>query len=227
MNLSPPPPPATPLQAVVFDLDGLMINTEDIYQQVGTELLARRGKLFEDNLRNRMMGQPSVAAIAVMIQWHGLSDTVEVLAAESEEVFWEFVTDRLEVMPGLVSLIDAIDRGGLAKAIATSGAQHYALELLERIGLRDRFELVLTAADIERGKPHPEIYHLAASRLGLPEEGMLVLEDSENGCRAAIASGAYTVAVPSHHTAGHNYTGVKFIAQSLEDRRIRQVLAIA
>jgi HAD superfamily hydrolase (TIGR01509 family) len=173
-----------------------------------------------------MMGQPSAAALSVMIAWHSFSDTLEELVIESDTVFWEQVEGRLKVMPGLMDLIDAVDNAGIPKAIATSGARDYAEQLLARIGLRERFETVITASDITRGKPDPEIYLLAARRFGVDPTEMLVLEDSQNGCRAGVAAGAYTVAVPSEHTEGHDYTGAAFIAHSLADLRIRQVLSL-
>lgn len=219
------PSPETPICAVVFDLDGLMINTEDVYQLVGTELMRRRGKTFDDDLRGAMMGQPAAAALTVMIEWHALDDSLEDLSAESERTFWEFVEDRLTTMPGLHELLGLIDERGLRKSIATSGARPYAEELLKRIDLHESFEFLLTAGDITHGKPHPEIYQLAAARLELTPSETLVLEDSHNGCRAGVAAGAYTVAVPSPHSADHDFTGAKFVADSLADPRIRQVLA--
>lgn len=219
------PTPTTPIRAVLFDMDGLMLNTEDIYQLVGTELLNRRGKLFEDDLRNSMMGQPAEAALAVMIKWHGLADTVEALAIESEQVFWEFVGDRLEVMPGLLELLDFVEQQRLPKAVATSGARNYAQELLSRANLLDRYEFVVTANDITHGKPHPEIYELAAGKLNFTPAESLVLEDSHNGCRSGAAAGAYTVAVPSPHSEAHDFSTAKFVANTLADPRIRQVLA--
>lgn len=219
-----PPPPQQPIRAVVFDLDGLMVNTEDVYHLVGTELMRRRGKTFDDDLRGAMMGQPAQAALAVMIDWHALDDTLEQLAAESEQTFWQFVADRLTVMPGLLDLLEYIEQLGLPKAIATSGARHYAEELLQRVALADRFQFLLTACDISNGKPHPEIYQLAAERLQLAPAQTLVLEDSHNGCRAGIDAGAYTVAVPSPHSADHDFTGAQFVANSLADPRIAKVL---
>jgi HAD superfamily hydrolase (TIGR01509 family) len=141
-------------------------------------------------------------------------------------VFWEQVEGRLQLMPGLIELIDAIDNARIPKAIATSGSRDYADQILTRIELRHRFEMVITADDISRGKPDPEIYLLAARRFGVEPAEVLVLEDSQNGCRAGVAAGAYTVAVPSEHTEGHDYTGAAFVAQSLADPRIRQVLSL-
>ena len=99
------PQPELPIRAVVFDLDGLMINTEDVYQLVGTELMRRRGKTFEDDLRGAMMGQPTHAALSVMIDWHELEDSIDDLAKESEQTFWQMVEGNLATMPGLHDLL--------------------------------------------------------------------------------------------------------------------------
>lgn len=219
------PNPEMPIRAVVFDLDGLMVNTEDVYQLVGTELMRRRGKTFEDDLRGAMMGQPTHAALSVMIDWHGLDDRLEDLALESEQTFWQMVEGNLTTMPGLHDLLSFIDKLSLPRAIATSGARDYAQELLGRVELQDDFLFLLTSGDITRGKPDPEIYRLAAERLGIRTSEMIVLEDSQNGCRAGVDSGAYTIAVPSPHSAGHDFTGAKFVADGLDDPRIRRVLA--
>jgi beta-phosphoglucomutase-like phosphatase (HAD superfamily) len=93
------------------------------------------------------------------------------------------------------------------------------------VGLRDRFGFVLTSADVTHGKPHPEIYESAAERLGVAPAEMLVLEDSENGCRAAVAAGAVVVAVPGSHSRRHDFTGARLVAESLADPRIAALLS--
>ena len=98
--------------------------------------------------------------------------------------------------------------------------------VLSRFNYRPRFAFLLTAEDVSQGKPHPEVYRLAAQQHDVPAENILVLEDSENGCRAAVAAGAYTVAVPNRHTRHHNFDGVGFIADSLADRRIYERLGL-
>ena len=77
------------------------------------------------------------------------------------------------------------------------------------------------------GKPHPEIYLTAARRFDIEPARMMVLEDSQNGCRAAIASGAFAVAVPGDHSRAHDFTGAQFVAESLADRRIYEALGLA
>ena len=214
-----------PIRGVAFDLDGLLVNTEELYQDVGSELLRRRGRTFEPDLLDRMMGRPQQVSLQIMIEWHGLTDTIEALARETGEIFFSLLDTRLEPMPGAVDLVESLARHGLPRGVATSSGPEFAHDVLSRVGLRDRFGFVLTSADVVHGKPHPEIYALAAARLGVVPAEMLVLEDSENGCRAAVAAGAVVVAVPGAHSRRHDFTGARFVAESLADPRIAALLA--
>ncbi len=213
-------------KAVVFDLDGLMFNTEMIYQRVGTEVLRRRGKTFDEGLLDQMMGRTNRVALSIMIDWHNLDDTVEQLNDESADLFIELLDEHLETMPGLLELLDALERAGFPKAIATSSGPRFAHGVLGRFDLAKRFEFVLTGDDVQQGKPHPEMYHLAASRLQIEPAEMLVLEDSQNGCQAAVAAGAIAVAVPEGRSLQHSFVGAALVADSLADPRIYQRLGL-
>jgi pseudouridine 5'-phosphatase len=213
------------IEAVAFDLDGLLVNTEELYQHVGSELLRRRGKSFEPDLLDAMMGRPQQVSLKIMIEWHGLADTAETLAAETHEIFQSLLDTELRTMPGAVDLLDLLDARGVARGVATSSGPAFAHDVLSRVGLRDRFAFVLTSADVTHGKPHPEIYQSAARRLAVDPAGMLVFEDSQAGCKAAVAAGAVAVAVPGGHSRRHDFTGARFIAETLADPRIRSLLA--
>lgn len=213
-------------KAVVFDLDGLMFNTEELYQHVGSEILRRRGKTFGPDLLDAMTGRPPRVSLQIMIDWHGLSATVPELAAETEEVFATILDTQLALMPGLADLLAALEVAGLPKAIATSSGPKFVHNVLSRFRMRERFDFVLTCDDIVEGKPHPEIYLKAAERFGLQAAEVLVLEDSQNGCRAAVAAGTFAVAVPSGHTHRHDFAGARFIADTLADQRIYATLGL-
>jgi HAD superfamily hydrolase (TIGR01509 family) len=212
--------------AVVFDLDGLMFNTEELYQDVGSEMLRRRGKSFDAELLDAMMGRPANAALQLMIDYHELTCTVTELIVETDAIFATLLDERLEQMPGLATLLDALERANIPKAIATSSGPTFVTRVLDFFALAPRFEFVLTCDDIREGKPHPEIYLLAAQRLGCPPSQMLVLEDSQNGCRAAVAAGAIVVAVPGGHSRRHDFSGARLIADGLADPRIYALLEI-
>jgi len=214
------------LKAVVFDLDGLMFNTEELYFEVGTELLRRRGRPLTQELLNQMMGRPSRLALQIMIDMHGLSDSVETLQRENDEIFVELLDTRLAPMPGLIDLLEALESAGFPKAIATSSRRVFVERVLASFQLGPRFEFVLTSEDVTQGKPHPEIYHRAADRLEVSPRQVMVLEDSQNGCRAAVAAGTFAVAVPGAHSRHHDFTGAALRVESLEDAQIRAALGL-
>jgi pseudouridine 5'-phosphatase len=214
------------LRAVVFDLDGLIANTEDLYEQAGETVLRRRGKTYDADLREKIMGRPVIIAIQMMIDCHSLPDTANDLMCECGEVLQNLIATSLAAMPGVMRLLDDLQSAGIPIAVATSATREYADNVLTRLNLKHRFRFILTAEDIHRGKPDPEIYLLAAARLGLTPAQVMVLEDSANGCRAAVEAGAFTVAVPNRHTRKHNFSGARFVADTLDDPRIRQALRL-
>ncbi len=212
------------IKAVAFDLDGLMVNTEELYTEVGGVLLKRRGKQVTRELLDNMMGRQSSVALQVMIDWHNLDDTVEALQRETDEIFSGLLEDRLAPMPGLLPLLDKLDNQEVPKAVTTSSRRRFVERVLELLDLQGRFRFLLTAEDIIDGKPAPEIYLKAANRFQVDTMQLLVLEDSEIGCRAAMAAGAYTVAVPAEPSRRHNFSDVHLIATSLADPAIERVL---
>jgi HAD superfamily hydrolase (TIGR01509 family) len=213
--------------AAVFDLDGLLFNTEELYQQVGSELLRRRGHEFGDQLLHAMMGRPARVALQMMIDYHALEDTVETLTEETADIFPAILDERLAFMPGVPELLAALESVGVPKAVATSSGRRFTRDVLGRFDLEPRFQFLLTAEDVVEGKPHPEIYLKAAARFGVEPAKIVVFEDSQNGCRAAVAAGAAAVAVPGGHSRSHDFSGAALVADTLADRRIYELLQIA
>ncbi len=172
------------------------------------------------------MGRRPRQAIELMIQWNGLTDTVDQLEAESREVFAPILKTRLQAMPGLLPLLAALETAALPKAVATSSPRDFAEKVLSSFELLPRFQFLLTAEDVTHGKPHPEIYLTAANRLGLEPPQLLVLEDSQTGCRAAVASGAVAVAVPGPVSKHHTFEGAALVIDSLEDPQLYQAIGL-
>ncbi len=214
------------LRAAVFDMDGLMFNTEDVYTLVGAELMGRRGREYTEELKDAIMGLPPRKTFETMIDWHDLDDGWEEMAVESNKIFINLLGDHLAPLPGLFELLDALESADIPKAIATSSQPTLVEPCLTPFDLRRRFDFVLTSEDVTHGKPHPEIYRTAAERFGLPPAEMLVLEDSENGARAAAAAGAFTVAVPGEHSRNHDFSVARLVIDSLADRRLYDALGI-
>lgn len=214
-----------PISAVAFDMDGLMVNTEELYTIVGDTILQRRGSRFTPELKNRMMGLPGSVAWQVMIDAENLTDSIESLAAESDEIFVGLLPTRLEVMPGLLELIDLLDTHSIPRCVATSSSHRFAKLVLQQVDVLQRMAFVVTADDVEHGKPAPDIYLKAAARMNTAPENMLVLEDSHTGSKAGVAAGACTIAVPGEHSLDHDFRHVAAIAESLADPMIATLAA--
>jgi HAD superfamily hydrolase (TIGR01509 family) len=218
-------PAAPTIKAVVFDFDGLMFNTEEIFNLSGKELLRRRGKEMTPALLSIMMGRRSDEAFPMMIEALGLVEDPAVLRAEERAIFYDMLWKHVAPMPGLFELLAHIETCGLPKGVATSSRRPYIESLLGHFKLIDRFPVTLTAEDVTQGKPHPEIYLTAASRIGVEPGEMLVLEDSEMGTRAAAAAGAVAVSVPHEHSRNHDFSTAYLIAEGLHDPRILQLIS--
>ena len=217
--------PQTKIQAVAFDMDGLMFNTEELYERVGDTLLRRRGHRISRALLNKMMGRPGSVALQVMIDTHGLDATVEQLQQETAEVFPAILEAELAPMEGLLELLDELERRAIPKAVCTSSGRQFARQAMSKFELERRFDFILTGEDVNNGKPAPDIYQAAAAHWGVPAKALMVLEDSEIGCQAAVAAGAYAVAVPGPHNVDQQYPGAHYVADSLSDRQIYAALA--
>ena len=182
-------------------MDGLMFNTEDLYDQVGQQLLSRRNHTFTHDLKMQMMGLPGPVAYQVMIDQLDLEDSTETLQTESDEIFADLLPREIQMMPGLLEVLQQVESLNLPKAIATSSHLDFAKLALGVFNLEPRFEFVLTPKDVTHGKPHPEIYLKAADRLGVTPSEILVLEDSVHGSRAATDAGAVTMTLSSMFSA--------------------------
>ena len=218
------PTPTPTIRAVVFDMDGLILNTEDVFDLAGQQLLERRGLQMTNQIRDAMLGRRAHEAFAAMKEMTGVQDDIYDLMQETKELFGVIAENRLETMPGLLELLQLVEQRQLPRAVATSSPRSYMTGLLERFDLLHRFHLTMTAEDVANGKPDPEIYLTVAARLNVAPHEMLVLEDSETGTRAASAAGAFAVSVPNRHTMNGDFSMASMIADTLRDERLVSLL---
>jgi HAD superfamily hydrolase (TIGR01509 family) len=209
---------------VAFDLDGLMFNTEDLYDEVLDALLQRRGQRLTRELKLRMMGLPGLLAASVLIDCCGLSDTPQALLGEAHDGLARMLPERLRPLPGLLDILQLVEQYELPVSIATSSSPAFAESALAISGLRQRFRFVLTADDVTRGKPHPDIYVESARRHQVLPRQLLVLEDSVTGSRAGAAAGAVTVAIPGHHSQGQDFDHADYRFDSLNDPQLAEMI---
>ncbi len=217
-------PEADAIQAVVFDMDGLMFNTEEIYDEVGSILLRKRGREFTRDLKRKIMGRQNFQAMEILIQECDLHDTPAALARESEGLYLELLPQHIRRLRGLESLLSSLEARKIPKAVATSSSRKLATETLGIFDLEPRFEFVLTGDDVTRGKPDPEIYLAASQKLETPPNLILVLEDSINGTKAAVAAGMFTVAIPSIDWNEGDFDHVNHVLEALDSPMLGRLL---
>ncbi len=205
------------VSAVVFDLDGLMFDTEALFFEVSSDVLASRGKSFTAEIMRAMIGRRSAEVGHVLKTLAGLEEPVEVLLGEIRQQFRAQVDRAVHPTPGLFVLLDHLGRRAVPLAVATSSSRSYADQLLIRHGLANRFRFVLASEDVTRGKPDPEIYRLAVERFGVTAGTTLVLEDSPAGLAAAKGAGAFAVGVPHEHSPAAALSAADLIVPRLDD----------
>lgn len=181
------------LSGVIFDMDGLMLDTEPIYWASTQQAASELGYSFGHEMHAAFIGRSIPAWRDTLMQTFG-ADYPQFRSRRRR--LWEQHVQEVGVpqKAGLNGLLDQLEEAGLPKAIATSSTRPDAMLCLGR--LADRFDAIVTGDEVERGKPAPDIFLLAAHRLGLSPEHCLALEDSESGALAALAAGMRVVIVP-------------------------------
>jgi HAD superfamily hydrolase (TIGR01509 family) len=185
-------------ESVVFDLDGLLLDTEQVWDEVREALTRERGGRWHDRAQADMMGMSSTEWSAYMHDELGLDDPPEELNRLVVERMQERYRERLPLIDGAV---DAVRRIGerWPLGLASSSNRELIDLALELMGVADLFRVTVSSEEVERGKPAPDVYLEAVSRLGVAPERAVAVEDSGAGIGAAKTAGMRVIAVPNPH----------------------------
>jgi HAD superfamily hydrolase (TIGR01509 family) len=195
-------------EAVIFDMDGLIFDTERLYQEAIMAAADEVGQPMTPEIFRAMIGRPWLRTCEVLVEHYGAAFAVDEFRAAWNRHFNVIVETRLSLKPGVIELLDHLDRLALPRAIATSSAHHTVRHHLAAHDLGERFHHVVAHGDYENGKPAPDPYLKAAAQLGIDPALCLALEDSHNGVRSAAAAGMMTVMVPDLLEATDEITGL-------------------
>jgi len=183
-------------RAVIFDMDGLMFNTETLYRDAVVAAAAEAGHDLPLAFYLSTIGMSIEATRVAFSERYGKQFDFDGFWTAASTLHSEIVELRLCLKAGVVDLLDFLDDSCLPRAIATSSRHEDVQRNLRAQGLRDRFQTVIARGDYSLGKPHPEPFLKAAERLGIEPERCVALEDSYNGVRAASGAGMMTIMVP-------------------------------
>ena len=185
------------IQGVIFDMDGLMFDTERIYQRASIEAGRRLGAPSTDEVGLRIRGRNVADSRRLFGEMFGDSVDYDAVRAIRTQIADETIAaNGLPPKPGLYELVDALDARGIKAALATSTAREKAMQYLALAGLTGRFAASVCGDEVAVSKPDPGIFLRAAALLGVPAEACIVLEDSPNGITAAHRAHAKPVMVP-------------------------------
>jgi beta-phosphoglucomutase-like phosphatase (HAD superfamily) len=187
--------PRTPA-AVVFDMDGLLFDTEALYQEAILLAAAEGGHEVALDVFNRTVGLPWAQSRALLLSHFGEAFPVDEFQETWVRHFWVIAETRLALKLGALELLDTLDQFRLPRAIATSSSRRTVERHLTAHNLMGRFAEIVGHGDYERGKPAPDPFLKAAERLGVEPHLCLALEDSHNGVRSASSAGMMTIMVP-------------------------------
>lgn len=185
-----------PVKAVVFDMDGLLVDSETVYRDAMIAVAAERGLEMPPSLFLKLVGLPWIANVPMLLSHYGEGFDHESFRKEATRRFYELAEAEIALKAGVIEVLDELDRLALPRGIATSSRHQDVEHHIGHHGLRERFHTVVAQGDYARGKPAPDPYLTAAARLGVDPADCLALEDSHNGVRAAAAAGMMTIMVP-------------------------------
>jgi HAD superfamily hydrolase (TIGR01509 family) len=183
---------------VLFDMDGLLVDTEPLWTVAEIELAAKLGGTWGDDIKAAVVGTRLDVSVPTILRHYGVEPTHDAVAEATAlllDRMVELFADDLPVHEGALELIDAVRGRGVATALVSSSFRVLVDAALRILG-PDRFDTVLGGDEVQHGKPHPEPYLTACSRLGVAPGRTVVLEDAMSGVRSAEAAGCSVVAIP-------------------------------
>ena len=185
--------------AVIFDMDGLLFDTEIVYYEASQAIADKMGIPYDKELYLRFLG---VSDEEVWANYHEIyaeygEETIQAFIDDSyQETLRRFASGQVQLKPGVHELLAFLEEKNVPKVVASSNKRKIIELLLEKNNLLHRFETIVSAENVERAKPDPEIFLQAHKYLGTPKEQTLILEDSQYGVLAAFAAEIPVVMIP-------------------------------
>jgi HAD superfamily hydrolase (TIGR01509 family) len=204
------------IKAVIFDMDGTMLDTDKLWGDVNSKLATSCGVVFDEIVHRQMIGKKDDDCLLTFKEYFHLNIEVEELVKMRRKMVLEDV-GLVRIKEGLYELLDLLDRLSIKKAMATSAFGEFAHRVISSLNLEKRFDTILVGEDVTKGKPDPEIFLKAAERLGVDPSECLVLEDAENGVLSAHRANIKVFVIPHPSFKDHDFSkATKVLSSMLE-----------
>lgn len=205
------------INAVIFDMDGIMIDSEPLWEKTERILLARRNIDYSPDYRDKIVGLNQRDSGRLLVDTFDLEETVEEIINERISILTSIYEKELELIPALLPLLERLGEEGYGLAVASSSPLRVVSFVLDMFSLRGHFLAVVSGDSVANGKPHPDIYVHTAETLGVTPAECVAIEDSINGLRSAKGAGMYCIAVPDKRLTPAQFKDADVILGSLRE----------
>jgi HAD superfamily hydrolase (TIGR01509 family) len=204
------------IKAIIWDMDGVIIDSETHYQRLEKEFLGRLGIFADTAVLASYMGTPFSQYFPILAEKYGSNKSLDEAAVEYQSFIEELYKDHVELMPGIEEVFPELS--SLYKfGLATSTTKELADQVLLKFDLLKYFSERTHGDEIKNGKPDPEIFNLSMKKLNIGKDEAVIIEDSENGMKAGRASGAKVIGYKGIHNKNLDFSGADFVIQDLKE----------
>jgi len=204
------------IKAVIFDMDGVMIDSEPLWEKTEKIMMARKGLVYNPVYREKIVGLGQKESAILLKKTFSLNEDIEDIIDQRISVLLDIYDRELSLVTGLTELLDSVSKSALKVALASSSPLKVIEFVLGKFDLNKYFDLVISGDMVEHGKPSPDIYNYTAESLGLECDECVVIEDSINGVISAKRAGMYCIAVPDKRLDPSGFEKADIIMSNLE-----------
>jgi len=204
-------------RALIFDMDGVLVDSEPYHLMAYQELFKSFGLTYSEDENREFLGRKDLVIAEAIIRRYGLKATAQLIVDGKEKILERLLKEHSVPRPGLTAVLCQAEQLEMPMAVASSATLPTIQLVVDRLGITRYFKSLTSGDEVAFGKPAPDVFLLAASRLAIEPRFCLVVEDTDNGIRAAKAAGMFCVAIPCDATRHQDHSAADLVLNSLAE----------
>ena len=213
------------LKGVIFDMDGVIVDSEPIHVEIEKELLERFGGKMNDEEHASFIGTTDAHMWSILKEKYNLKPSVKEIINMKREMFLNSI-DKIELIDGVLDFIKGLHERGYKLGLASSNNRKSVMAIVEKFHLDKYIDVIMSGEDVNNGKPNPEIFLKTAKMMNLKPASCIVIEDAENGVRAAKAAKMKCIVIKGHNIGHQDVSSANLIIESFKEITLDQVEAL-